>query len=144
MVRVTPRCSGSQNPSAFLVCCLSLDALYFYYYLSTSPHRAACPQDLFFWAEQAVESYKLPWQQIQITSTHCSDTRFCQSEDLRNTQQVSAQLLSSQRKLVSSSAYSHQTLQEQHSSLEHQLSPATTSSFSSKTGNAELSFNTIA
>ena len=66
--------------------------------LSTSPHGVACLQDPFFWAQQAVESCKLHWQQAQRTSPHCSDTRSCQSEDLRNTKQVSIELLSLQRK----------------------------------------------
>ena len=65
---------------------------------STSPHGAACLQDPLFWAQQAVESCKLPWQQAQRTSSHCSNMRSCQSEDLRNTKQVSTKLLSLQRK----------------------------------------------
>ena len=48
--------------------------------LSTYPHGAACPQDLFFWDQQVVETYKLHWQKAKRTSPHCSNTRACQSE----------------------------------------------------------------
>ena len=111
--------------------------------LSTSPHGAACLQDPFFWAQQAVVSCKLHWQQAQRTSPHCSDTRSCQSEDLRNTKQVSTELLSLQRKGATSFLLcrlsSDLAQQEQHcSTLESQPSLATTSTFSSKTGTIDL------
>ena len=66
--------------------------------LSTSPTGLRALKMCFsFWAQQAVENCKLHWQQAQRTS-HCSNTRSCQSEDLRNTKQVSTKLLSLQRK----------------------------------------------
>ena len=116
--------------------------------LSTSPLRAACPQDLLFWAQQAVESCKLHWQQAQRTSPNCSDSRSRQSKDLRNTKQVSTELLSLLRKWVTSflicQLSSNLAQQEQHSTLEPQPSPATTSTFSSKTGNVQLGLDSIA
>ena len=127
---------------------LSLNALYSFNFGSSRaplhlPHGAACLLDPFFWAQQAVESCKLHWQQAQRTSPHCSDTRSCQSEDLRNTKQVSTELLSLQSKGATSFLLcrlsSNLAQQEQLcSTLEPQLSPATTSTFSSKTGNVEL------
>ena len=145
----TPHWSESLKPKSIYYCLLShstpstpstsdLQGLLF-----TSPHGAACLQDPFFWAQQAVESCKLHWQQAQRTSPHCSDTRSCQSEDLRNTKQVSTELLSLQRKGATSFLLcrlsSNLAQQEQLcSTLEPQLSPATTSTFSSKTGNVEL------
>ena len=111
-----PPCwSSSQNPSAFLVRSLSLNVLCsstsdLQGLLSTSPHGAA---------QQAVENCKLPWQQAQRTSPHCSNTRSCQSMDLRNTKQISTELLSLQRKPISSSDDFHQTLHSKNSIVQH-------------------------
>ena len=60
--------------------------------------KDSSPPSIHVAAQHAVEKCKLPRQQAQRTSPHCSDTRSCQSEDLRNTKQVSTELLSLQRK----------------------------------------------
>ena len=117
--------------------------------LSTFPHGVACLQDPFFRAQQAVESYKLHWQQAQRTSPHCGNTRSCKSEDVRNTKQVSTKLLSLQRKGVTSFLLcrlsSNLAQQEQLClTLEPRPSPANTSTFSSKTGNVELGLDSKA
>ena len=146
-----PPQSGSQNPSAFIVPSLSLNALYSFNFGSSRaplrlPHRAACPQDLFFWAQQVVESYKLHCQQAQRTSPHCSDTRSCQSEDVWNIKHVSTKLLSLQMKGATSFLLcrlsSTLAQQEQHCSTpEPQHSSATTGTFSSQTGNLSRTLN---
>ena len=103
---------------------------------STSPHGAVCLQDLFFWAQQAVVNYKLHWQQAQRTSPHCSDMRSCLSEDLRNTKQVSIELLSLPRNGATSFLLCRLS-----SNLAYHLGGPP---FTSKTGNTELGLDIIA
>ena len=88
-------------------------------------------------------SHSTPSTPSQRTSPHCSDTRSCQPEDLRNSKQVSPELLSCQRKRSDQfpplpTFIKPCMARTACSTLEPQLSPATTSTFSSKTGNVEL------
>ena len=85
---------------------------------SSPPPPTGLPALKISWAQQAVGNCKLQWQQAQRTSPHCSATRSYHSEDLRNTKQFSTELLSLQRKPVSSSADFHKNLHSKNS-LKH-------------------------
>ena len=89
--------------------------------LSTSPHGAACFQDLFFWVQKAVESCKLHWQQAQRTSPHCSTQGPANLRIWGTPSRLAPSCYPYKGKEhpVSSSADFHQTLHSKNSFIQH-------------------------
>ena len=145
--------SDSQNPRAYIVLSLSLDPslllqLWNFKGSSPPPSQGCLPSRSLFLGPTSWGELQVHWQQAQRTSPHCSYMRFCQSDDLQNTKQVSTELLAKERsdQFPPLPTFIKPLAQQEQfcSTLEPQPSPATASTFSSKTGNVELGLDSIA